>query len=96
MGHFFITLFIYLCIYFILIHFILIVPHFVLHTVRLLRTGMDYRVCAVAVSFNYLFLLQLQHTTIDNRAINRGEVFLNGKCRETVQLAGTIPDGKPR
>lgn len=57
---------------------------------------MDYRVCAVAVSFNYLFLLQLQHTTIDNRAINRGEVFLNGKCRETVQLAGTIPDGKPR
>lgn len=50
----------------------------------------------LAVSFNYLFLLQLQHTTIDNRAINRGEVFLNGKCRETVQLAGTIPDGKPR
>lgn len=84
-----------LIIYFILIQFILIVPHFVLHTVRLRRMGMDYRV-SVRQLVPITFLLQVQHTTIDNRAINRGEVFLNGKCRETAQLAGTIPDGKPR
>lgn len=28
-----------------------------------------------------------------NRPINRGEVFVNGKCRKAVKLVGTIPDG---
>lgn len=53
-----------LSIYFILIHFILIVTHFLLHTVRLLRMGMDYRVCIADVSFNYFAVTAVAH---DNR-----------------------------
>lgn len=53
-----------LSIYFIIIHFILIVPQFLLHTIRLLWMDMDYRVCITAVSVNYFAVTAAAH---DNR-----------------------------